>query len=153
MYDITNYDSFADLEDWYRLVQATFATHDMPYVALVGNKSTLLGVYVLPRACCLTRNVFAADLLHMKAVKTSKHNQFAEENDFYSYVMSAKTGDQVNACFTRIAADLAGVVLSRAELDVQTKPVTAELINHQQNDPTVKEEAATETSKKRCCIQ
>ena len=63
MYDITNYDSFADLEDWYRLVQATFATHDMPYVALVGNKSTLLGVYVLPRACCLTRNVFAADLL------------------------------------------------------------------------------------------
>lgn len=40
MYDITNYDSFADLEDWYRLVQATFASHDMPYVALVGNKST-----------------------------------------------------------------------------------------------------------------
>ena len=115
MYDITNYDSFADLEDWYRLVQATFATHDMPYVALVGNKSTLLGVYVLPRACCLTRNVFAADLLHMKAVKTSKHNQFAEENDFYSYVMSAKTGDQVNACFTRIAADADGDLLHQAQ--------------------------------------
>jgi len=39
MYDITNYDSFADLEDWFRLVQTTFASHDMPYVALVGNKS------------------------------------------------------------------------------------------------------------------
>jgi len=90
----------------------------------------------------------------MKAVKTSKHNQFAEENDFYSYVMSAKTGDQVNSCFTRIAADLAGVVLSRAELDVQTKPVRAELIDHQQNDPGVKEPDVRETEgKKRCSIQ
>lgn len=102
---------------------------------------------------CKRVGTCAADLLHMKAVKTSKHNQFAEENDFYSYVMSAKTGDQVNACFTRIAADLAGVVLSRAELDVQTKPVTAELINHQQNDPTVVEPDAPASGKKRCAVQ
>jgi Ras-related protein Rab-28 len=35
-YDITNYESFADLEDWYRIVVNTFKTTTMPYVALVG---------------------------------------------------------------------------------------------------------------------
>ena len=39
-YDITNYESFANLEDWYRLVTRTFQNSPMPYVALVGNKST-----------------------------------------------------------------------------------------------------------------
>lgn len=41
-YDITNYESFANLEDWYRLVLRTFAQSKMPYVALVGNKSKKL---------------------------------------------------------------------------------------------------------------
>jgi Ras-related protein Rab-28 len=41
-YDITNYDSFANLEDWYRLVTRTFSTGSKPYVALVGNKSEFL---------------------------------------------------------------------------------------------------------------
>lgn len=37
-YDITNYDSFQNLDDWYRLVVKTFAGATMPYVAMVGNK-------------------------------------------------------------------------------------------------------------------
>ena len=37
-YDITNYDSFQNLDDWYRLVVKTFANGTMPYVAMVGNK-------------------------------------------------------------------------------------------------------------------
>jgi Ras-related protein Rab-28 len=38
-YDITNYESFANLEDWYRLVLRTFYQAKLPYVALLGNKS------------------------------------------------------------------------------------------------------------------
>ena len=38
-YDITNYESFANLEDWLRLVVRTFDKQSMPYLALVGNKS------------------------------------------------------------------------------------------------------------------
>lgn len=39
-YDITNYQSFQNLEDWYRLVKQTFAKEPrMPTVALVANKS------------------------------------------------------------------------------------------------------------------
>ena len=39
-YDITNYESFANLEDWYRIVKSTFPEEEkMPLVALIGNKS------------------------------------------------------------------------------------------------------------------
>lgn len=38
-YDITNFESFANLEDWYRLVCRTFTEETRPYVAIVGNKS------------------------------------------------------------------------------------------------------------------
>ncbi len=47
-YDVTNYQSFQNLEDWYRLVKQTNEGATMPYVALVGNKSTSHG---LPLIC------------------------------------------------------------------------------------------------------
>eukprot|EP00929_Paragymnodinium_shiwhaense_P083297 TRINITY_DN44336_c0_g1_i1.p1 TRINITY_DN44336_c0_g1~~TRINITY_DN44336_c0_g1_i1.p1 ORF type:complete len:238 (+),score=51.77 TRINITY_DN44336_c0_g1_i1:51-764(+) len=127
-YDVTNYQSFQNLEDWYRLVKQTNAEGAMPYVALVGNKT---------------------DLNHMRLVRTEKHNTFAKENDMSSYYMSAKTGDQVSSCFYRVAADLAGVVLTKPELDVATKVVKAELVNHPRHDPDVE---VPEAKKKVCTI-
>ena len=38
-YDVTNYDSFSNLEDWYRLVLRASSSDEKPYCALVGNKS------------------------------------------------------------------------------------------------------------------
>lgn len=38
VYDITNYESFANLEDWYRLVLKAFEGRPLPYIALCGNK-------------------------------------------------------------------------------------------------------------------
>lgn len=130
-YDITNYQSFQNLEDWYRLVQNTFRGQQMPRVTLIGNKT---------------------DLNHLRTVKVDKHNQFADENEMFSCFMSAKTGDNVSQCFYRVAADLAGVVLTKPELEVATKVVRAEIINHPQND----EAASTVSSKKKggaCSIQ
>ena len=37
-YDITNYESFANLEDWHRVVRSTFATEPLPLVGLLANK-------------------------------------------------------------------------------------------------------------------
>merc|ERR1712087_980265 len=99
--------------DWFRLVRRTFAQGSMPYITLVGNKT---------------------DLNHMRAVKVEKHNQFAEENEMCSAFMSAKSGDSVSSCFYRIAADLAGVVLTKPELEVASKIVKAEIINHPQDE-------------------
>lgn len=48
----------------------------------------------------------------------------------YSYFVSAKNGDHVNSTFYRIAADLAGIVLTKSELESNTKVVRAEIINH-----------------------
>ena len=49
---------------------------------------------------------------------------------------SAKSGDNVGAMFYRIAADLAGVQLSKPELEVASKVVTAEIVNHAKDLPT-----------------
>ena len=48
--------------------------------------------------------------------------------------MSAKTGDSVSSCFYRVAADLAGVVLTKPEMEVAAKVVRAEIVNHPQDD-------------------
>lgn len=133
VYDITNYQSFQNLEDWFKLVKRTFANDaQMPYVALMANKS---------------------DLVHIRAVKVEKHNQFAEENDLYSYFVSARSGEQVQPSFYRIAGDLAGVTLTKPEMEVAQRPVNAELINHQRHDPTHPEANAEDVSRtKKCAI-
>jgi len=115
-YDITDKDSFQDLEDWYRLVTKTFAKEGkMPYVGLVGNKT---------------------DLAHSRVVSRDKHNLFAEENDTHSFFMSAKNGDMVNSCLYRIAADLSGITLTKTECDIQQRPVEAQIVDHQRHDPS-----------------
>lgn len=132
VYDITNYQSFQHLEDWLYLVQRTFDKQSMPYMALMANKQ---------------------DLAHIRAVKSEKHNQFAEENDLYSYYVSARTGEQVDLAFYRIAADLAGVTLSKPEIEAALKPTKAELVNHQRHDPVHPEVNAGDLVKqKKCCI-
>lgn len=114
VYDITNFQSFQNLEDWLELVRKTFVNETPPYTALIGNKT---------------------DLQHLRTVKNEKHVHFADEQNMESFFMSAKTGDYVNATFYRIAADLAGVVLTRSELEGSARVVQAEIVNHPQHDP------------------
>mmetsp|Transcript_65331 Transcript_65331/g.174057 ORF Transcript_65331/g.174057 Transcript_65331/m.174057 type:complete len:220 (+) Transcript_65331:73-732(+) len=133
-YDISNYQSFQDLEDWYRLVQRTFQGQKMPRVTLIGNKT---------------------DLNHIRTVKVEKHNLFADENEMYSCFMSAKTGDNVSQCFYRVAADLAGVTLTKPEIEVAAKIVTAQIVNHPTDDEDGAPPDLPSTSGKRgaCVVQ
>ena len=39
VYDVTNYSSFENLEDWYNELKKVCAGGPLPHVALVGNKS------------------------------------------------------------------------------------------------------------------
>jgi Ras-related protein Rab-28 len=41
VYDITNQQSFQDLDDWLALVNKAFAGKDMPLMVLIGNKIDL----------------------------------------------------------------------------------------------------------------
>ncbi|KAI3351561.1 hypothetical protein L3Q82_020395 [Scortum barcoo] len=97
VYDITNYQSFENLEDWFSMVKKANEESDIqPVVALVGNK---------------------IDLEHMRTVKADKHQRFCQENGLISQFVSAKTGDSVYLCFQRVAAEILGVKLNKAEIE------------------------------------
>ena len=65
---------------------------DAPIKVLFGNKS---------------------DLNHMAQIDSETHKKYAKEHGMQEYVGSAKTGDQVNQLFYKIAADLAGVKVTK----------------------------------------
>nr|XP_051685995.1 ras-related protein Rab-28 isoform X2 [Oryctolagus cuniculus] len=97
VYDITNYQSFENLEDWYAVVKkVNEESETQPLVALVGNK---------------------IDLEHMRTVKSEKHLRFCQENGFSSHFVSAKTGDSVFLCFQKVAAEILGIKLNKAEIE------------------------------------
>ncbi|KNC54941.1 member Ras oncogene family RAB28 [Thecamonas trahens ATCC 50062] len=121
VYDITSVDSFLNLEDWLGVAKASFAGRGpMPYMALVGNKS---------------------DLSHMRATKLAKHKAFAQDNNMYSFFVSAKTGDRINSTFYRIAADMAGIQLTQAQVGVQAPVVTAHVVTYRESRNDASESA------------
>lgn len=73
-----------------------------------------------------------------------------------SAFISAKTGDQVSQCFFRIAADLADVTLTKPELEVATKVVTAQIVNHplvDEDEGEVKPEVQSKRKGASCSVQ
>ncbi|XP_067936026.1 ras-related protein Rab-28-like [Watersipora subatra] len=117
VYDVTNTSSFENIADWLKVVQKVSKgqgpEYRKPHLALVGNKS---------------------DLEHMRTVKLEKHTKFAQENGLSSHYISAKTGDSVNICFQKIAAEILGIKLSRAELESQHRVVKAEIANYSKKE-------------------
>jgi len=95
VYDITNLQSFENLEDWYGTVNKYCASRK-PLFALVGNKN---------------------DLEHLRAVKAEKHQRFAKERDMLSYFVSAKTGEEVENLFRQVSAHLMHIVLPKNDKD------------------------------------
>jgi hypothetical protein len=62
-----------------------------------------------PRAALLS------DISHficLRLLNTQHSSAFADEHNLTPYLLSAKSGDRVVACFSKVAADLAGVILS-----------------------------------------
>ena len=115
IYDITNQQSFQDLEDWFNLVKKAFEGKELPMMILMANK---------------------IDLAHMQAVKSDQHEAFSKANKFHaSYFVSAKSGDMVPQTFYKIAADLAGVEVPKNVMEaVAQKQVIAEIsTGHSQN--------------------
>ncbi|NXO89256.1 RAB28 protein, partial [Certhia brachydactyla] len=130
VYDITNGQSFENLEDWYNVVKkVNEESETQPFVALVGNK---------------------IDLEHIRTVKADKHQRFCQENNFSSHFVSAKTGDSVFLCFQRIAADILGIKLNKAELEQSQRVVKADIVNYSQEPVT---RAVNPTRSSMCAVQ
>ncbi|XP_044152389.1 ras-related protein Rab-28 isoform X2 [Bufo gargarizans] len=130
VYDITNYQSFENLEDWFSMVKKVNEESETPpFVALVGNK---------------------IDLEHMRTVKADKHQRFCQENGLGSFFVSAKTGDSVFLCFQRVAAEILGIKLNKAEMEQSQRIVKAEIVNYPEDD---KQLNSARSQSKVCSLQ
>ncbi|XP_048160099.1 ras-related protein Rab-28 isoform X2 [Corvus hawaiiensis] len=137
VYDITNGQSFENLEDWYNVVKkVNEESETQPLVALVGNKTNSGELIILVLAPGFQRSSLIFDLEHMRTVKADKHQRFCQENNFSSHFVSAKTGDSVFLCFQRIAADILGIKLNKAELEQSQRVVKADIVNYSQEPVT-----------------
>uniref|UniRef100_T1ISH5 Ras-related protein Rab-28 n=1 Tax=Strigamia maritima TaxID=126957 RepID=T1ISH5_STRMM len=115
IYDITNYNSFENLEDWLDMVRKVYKNQEKtPFIALVANK---------------------VDLEHQRVIKYEKHVKFAQDNALSSHFISAKTGESVTICFQKITADILGIKVSKAEEDQHQPVVKAEILNHKDTLP------------------
>ncbi|XP_064630356.1 ras-related protein Rab-28-like [Lineus longissimus] len=133
VYDITNYASFENIEDWLTRVKEVFQVENkMPHIALLGNKS---------------------DLEHMRTVKVEKHNKFANEHSMSSHFVSAKTGDSVNICFQKVAAEILGIKLSKPELDQQQSVVKADIVQYSNNTETAAKSTPKQAKSSFCLVQ
>ncbi|XP_064088594.1 ras-related protein Rab-28-like [Macrobrachium nipponense] len=112
VYDVTSSHSLECLQDWLSTVRRVGRSQERPpLIALVANK---------------------ADLEHARQVKSEKHHRFANESAMASYVVSAKTGEGVALSFQKVAAELLGIRLTKAEQEQQQPVVTAEIETFQE---------------------
>ncbi|XP_020848850.1 ras-related protein Rab-28 isoform X2 [Phascolarctos cinereus] len=159
VYDITNYQSFENLEDWYNMVKkVNEESETQPLVALVGNKTggpSSEAVLVLLRKAESfivdhhTVLLILVDLEHMRTVKPDKHLRFCQENSLSSHFVSAKTGDSVFLCFQRVAAEILGIKLNKAEIEQSQHIVRAEIVKYPEED----NQHLNSTQSKICSLQ
>uniref|UniRef100_A0A8C1X6H1 Ras-related protein Rab-28 n=1 Tax=Cyprinus carpio TaxID=7962 RepID=A0A8C1X6H1_CYPCA len=130
VYDITNSQSFENLEDWLNMVRkSNEESGTQPAISLIGNK---------------------IDLEHVRTVKMEKHQRFCQENGLISQFVSAKTGDSVFLCFQRLAAEIVGVKLNKAEMEQSQRIVKAELVDYPQDEGPIRQES---NQSKICSVQ
>ena len=110
-YDVTDPQSFADMDDWYSMVKRTFVDpvtgrrEKMPQRFLVGNK---------------------VDLIHLRKITDEAHRRFTTENQLNGgFTMSAQSGENVLRVFYEVAASIAGIELSAYELAFTDRVLTA----------------------------
>ena len=141
-YDITNLESFQNLNEWLKYVKHIFSENYEGRRKTDKPKDPLICVFA--NKC---------DLSHERKVKREMHDEWTSRNGLQvcslvpnkternssapssilyvqSYFVSAKTGDMVNISFIKLAALLAGVQLPQGQLDGATKVIVAPIINY-----------------------
>lgn len=111
IYDVTNRESFANLDDW--LSQA--------------------------RKCCSTEHIFLlgnkVDLVGQRQVSQKEHESFVIDNGLKGGMFgSAKTGENIVRMFYKVAGDAVGVKLTEYELAFHDKVLTAHITANDSRD-------------------
>jgi Ras-related protein Rab-28 len=104
VYDVTNRESFANLDDWLSQARKCAQTE---HVYLLGNK---------------------VDLVGQRQVSVKDHERFVAQNNLKGGMFgSAKTGENVVKMFYKIAGETIGVRLTDYELAFHDKVLTAHI--------------------------
>lgn len=105
VYDVTNPDSFSNLDDWLRQVKELSSAK---YLYLVGNK---------------------IDMIRDRLITERQHEMFIAENHLSGGIyVSAKTGENLVRSFYDIASRVCGIPLTDYELAFYDKVVTAYVV-------------------------
>ncbi len=118
VYDVTSQSAFENLEDWLSACKKHLAP------------STSGGVQAKGPAFALVANKI--DLEHRRTIKSDRHHRFAQENGLLTYAVSAKSGEGVDLCFQKIAAELLGIRLSKADQEQHQTVVRADIVTYRQ---------------------
>jgi GTPase SAR1 family protein len=107
VYDVTNPESFANVDDWLRIVNEYASTARLH---LVGNK-------VPPSICSLFHNI-QVDLIANRRVSKQEHDSYLLNTSRFEsgFFMSAKTGENVVKAFYKVLK-LFTPLLSRSSID------------------------------------
>lgn len=110
VYDVTNADSFSNLDDWLIRIRE----HSLAQIHLIGNK---------------------VDMLQSRLVSEKQHDDFVEGNSLASGIyVSAKTGENLVRSFYEVAGNVCGIPLTPYELSQYDKVVTAHIVKTGDND-------------------
>ncbi len=102
VYDVTNSESFGNLDDWLSQIHKNAKTK---FIYLVGNK---------------------VDLISIRQISERQHDSFIISNDLKGGLFcSAKTGENVVKSFYKIAGEVIGLKLTEFELAYHDKVLTA----------------------------
>lgn len=111
VYDVTNPDSFNNIDDWLGAVKKHSKSK---LVFLIGNK---------------------IDLINLRQVTERQHDKCIRDNDLAGgFFISAKTGDNLVKAFYKVAAEGVGEHLSPSELAYHDKVVKAHVVLSADND-------------------
>ena len=112
VYDVTNEESFQNLDDWINIVSKKYKVQSNK-IYLVGNKT---------------------DMIDQRQVDEDQHQQFIVNNSLGGgFMMSAKSGENVLKTFYSVANTILGIGLSEEELESYNKVLTAH-IKHSSDD-------------------
>lgn len=116
LYDVTDIQSFLDLEDWLGMIRRNVLEATSSGAKAEGRSE--------PRQTLIYLLANKVDLPHLRKVTQEQHDKFVKDNELSgSYSISARTGENVLKAFYAATANYFGIVLTDHELALTDKVI------------------------------
>jgi small GTP-binding protein len=109
VYDISNEESFKNLSEWMHYIKEYYIkkNSNIPHMSLITNK---------------------LDLFHIQGTTQEAKDLFIKENKLKPFMLSAKTGDQIDYVFIKIVCEIMNIELTNDEMNMN-KPIIKAVLN------------------------